>query len=89
MEHVQQVITRIHPNDDFTIEIEFDGGFKGVVDFKPLIQRGGVFGHLGSPRFFHRAKIGERGRTLVWPNELEFCADALYMDAEKSAKAIA
>ena len=29
--------------------------------------------------FFRRAMIGEHGRTLTWPGELDFCADALWL----------
>jgi hypothetical protein len=79
----QQIVRRITANADFTVSIEFDGGLKGVVDFKPLIQQGGVFKSLGSPLVFRRVKIGEHGRFIVWPGELEFCADALYLDAAK------
>jgi len=27
------------------------------------------------------AKIGERGRSLEWPGEIDFCADALWFEA--------
>jgi hypothetical protein len=81
----EQIITKITPNPDFSLSIEFDGGYKGVVDFKPLIQQGGVFKTLASPTFFRQVKIGESGRFIVWPGDLEFCADALYADAAKVA----
>lgn len=29
---------------------------------------------------FARASVGERGRSLVWPGEIDFCADALWFD---------
>ncbi len=39
----------------------------------------GVFAPWTDYGFFRQASIGERGRTLTWPGELDFCADALWL----------
>jgi hypothetical protein len=80
---VLHVIKSIAANKDFTIDIVFDRGHKAFVDFRPIIKQGGVFAGLGSPAFFRRVKIGGDGRFLAWPGELEFCADALYLDSHE------
>lgn len=41
----------------------------------------GVFATLADPAFFVQVRIGERGRSLEWPGELDFCADALWFKA--------
>jgi hypothetical protein len=55
----------------------------GVVekDFAPVIAIGSAFTALSDPDFFTQAKIGAGGRTLEWPGELDFCADALWFEA--------
>ena|ERR1700722_15707779 len=80
---VLHVIKSVAAKKDFTIDIVFDRGRKAVVDFRPIIKQGGVFASLGSPAFFRRVKIAGGGRFLAWPGELEFCADALYLDSHE------
>jgi hypothetical protein len=40
----------------------------------------GVFAPLADPAFFIRVRIGGSDRSLEWPGELDFCADALWFD---------
>jgi len=54
-----------------------------LVDFAPIIARGGVFAQLADPRFFAQVGIGEGGRFVEWPGEIDFCADALWLEASK------
>ena len=56
--------------DDLTIE----------VDFTPFINQGGVFAPLADSELFAKVQTGERSRFLIWPGDLEFCADALRID---------
>ena len=59
--------------------LEFSEGTKGLVDFLPVMARGGIFSPLSDPEFFNQARIGEGGHSLEWPGELDFCADALWL----------
>ena len=69
--------------DDRQVEIVFDDGTAAVVDFAPVIARGGVFAALTNQDVFSRVTIGEGGRSLEWPGELDFCADALWRKAHQ------
>jgi Protein of unknown function (DUF2442) len=40
-----------------------------------------VFAALADPEAFAQIRIGERGRSLEWPGEIDFCADALWFEA--------
>lgn len=40
-----------------------------------------VFTALADPAIFVQVRIGERGRSLEWPGEIDFCADALWYEA--------
>jgi hypothetical protein len=51
-----------------------------VSSFRHLVGKG-VFTAFADPAFFAQARIGEGGRSLEWPGELDFCADALWFKA--------
>ncbi len=55
-----------------------------VVDFTPVIQRGGVFAPLSDPEFFLQVSIGECDRYIQWLGELDFCVDALWLEGHAS-----
>ncbi len=46
-------------------------------DLNPLIIRGNFFLAFKNDDFLRQVQIAERGRSLLWPDRLEFCADAL------------
>ncbi len=53
-----------------------------IVDFAPVAAAGGVFTPLADPGFFSQVQLGPRGRFIVWPDDLDFCADALRLDGQ-------
>ena len=74
-----------------SVNISWDDGKKTTIDMTSVIARGGIFGQLQDPAVFATARIGDRGRSLVWTGrdggEIDFCADALRQQAkgERSA----
>ena len=64
------------------LSVLYEDGAQFIVDMAPLIERGGLFGQMKEPEFFSQVVIGPRGRSLCWPNELDFCADALRLEGE-------
>lgn len=73
-----KVIGSLRVVSDRTIELTWDDGTASIVDFTPIIEQGGVFAPLAAAAFFERAALDERGRVVIWPGELEFCADGLF-----------
>ncbi|MFN0112610.1 MAG: DUF2442 domain-containing protein [Blastocatellia bacterium] len=69
-------IEEIKPLPDFLLELNYTDGEVVVANFKPIIAKGGVFTILADPQFFNQVKLGERGRYIEWPDELDFCADS-------------
>lgn len=67
---------------DRIVLLRYTDGAEFAVDMAPVIQQGGVFAQLASPDFFAQAQVGRRGRFLLWPDELEFCADALRLQGQ-------
>ncbi len=60
------------------VRLRFADGVEGEVDFSRQAGKG-VFAPLADEAFFQRAALGEKGRTLTWPGDLDFCADALWL----------
>ena len=36
---------------------------------------------MNDPKFFAKVRAVQDGRALAWPGELEFCTDALFLEA--------
>ena len=74
-----RVISQAVPETDFVLRLTYSDGDVVKVDFKPLIKQGGVFAALADPDLFRQVSVGERGRFIQWPGEIDFCADALWL----------
>ncbi len=70
------MIEQVRPLPDFSLELTYSDAIVTVVSFKPFIEKGGVFTSLADSQFFNQVKLGEHGRYIVWPGELDFCADS-------------
>ena len=64
--------------DHYRVWLRFDDSVEGEVDFSAHVGKG-VFAPWTDYAFFRRAAIAETGRILTWPGELDFCADALWL----------
>lgn len=74
------------------IEVTFDDGFRGEVDFTDIISRGNALAPLRDPAYFSKVAIDELGHRIGWRlddmgNELDFGADSLRRNAEDHAVA--
>ncbi|MDW7710458.1 MAG: DUF2442 domain-containing protein [Deferrisomatales bacterium] len=65
----------------YRIEIEFDDGQKGVVDFSGYLERGGVFDRFHDLDFFKGFSVNEDIGTLTWGDELDVAPETLYAEA--------
>ena len=63
-----------------TVALTWGNGERTVSSFRHLVGKG-VFTAFSDPAFFARAAVGEGGRSLEWPGDLDFCADALWLEA--------
>ena len=61
------------------VTLTWANGATTVNRFGHLVGRG-VLAALADSAFFARVSVGARGRSLDWPNEIEFCADALWFE---------
>jgi hypothetical protein len=74
-------IIAVEPLGGFRLRLRYEGGGVAEVDFTPSIEMGGVCAPMAEPAFFAQVFIGERGRSLEWPGDVGFCADALWFEA--------
>lgn len=72
-------IASIQAVSDATLALRWADGTTSIVDFRRIIEQGGVFAPLADPLFFALATVDLSGRFIAWPGELDFCADALYI----------
>jgi hypothetical protein len=83
-------ITAAEPVIHGVLKIQWDDGYAGIVDLRPVIARGRIFTYLQEPENFEKLKIGEYGHGIVWVNddgeEIDFGADSLRQRAEKQAE---
>jgi Protein of unknown function (DUF2442) len=65
----------------YRIELEFDDGERGVVDFTKYLEKGGVFGRLKDMEFFRGFSVNQELGTLTWGDEIDIAPETLYAEA--------
>jgi hypothetical protein len=67
---------------DHTVSITWSDGMTGVVDFLPIIDRGGWFTPLRDGDYFVATIVVlPDGAGLTWPEEIDYSADFLRLVA--------
>ncbi|MEW6112254.1 MAG: DUF2442 domain-containing protein [Thermodesulfobacteriota bacterium] len=69
---------------DYRIELEFDDGKRGIVDFSKYLTKGGVFDRFKDIEFFRRFSVNSQLGTLTWGDELDIAPEVLYAAATGS-----
>jgi len=78
---LENTILNAVPNaSGLTVSVTWANGEHTVNRFDHLVGKG-VFAALSDPDVFCQVHVGERGRSLEWPGEIDFCADALWFEA--------
>ncbi len=66
---------------DYLIELFFDDGKHGVVDFSKYLKRGGVFKKFKNIEYFRAFQINKELGVLTWGNDLDIAPETLYAEA--------
>lgn len=69
---------------EYRIEVTFDDGKRGVVDFSKYLDKGGVFDRFKDIRFFKNFKINEELGVLTWQDEIDVSPETLYAEATRT-----
>jgi len=70
-------LIQIKPRENYKIHLRYSDHSEGVIDLSDMVKRG-VFKKLKDKNLFDSAYISEHN-TLAWNEDLELCADALYL----------
>ncbi len=67
--------------DNYKIEITFEDGKKGIVDFSKYLDKGGVFSRFRDINFFKSFKVNSELGVLSWGDEVDVAPETLYSEA--------
>ncbi len=67
--------------DGYRIELVFDDGARGVVDFSEYLDQGGVFERLEDPEFFRSFEVDPDLGVVTWGGEVDVAPETLYAKA--------
>jgi hypothetical protein len=81
---MQDVVSAVYKGD-YRIEVTFEDGKKGIVDFAKYLEKGGVFERLRDKNFFARFEVNQELGTLSWQNEIDVAPETLYAEATDSS----
>ena len=71
-------VVAVRPVAGYRLELVFDDGAVGVIDFEGwLIGTGGVMEPLADRQFFQQVSVDENAGTIQWPNDVDLCPDVL------------
>jgi len=65
----------------YEIEVTFEDGATGVVNFYKYLSKGGVFDKFKDIEFFKSFKINEELGVLTWGEEVDIAPETLYAAA--------
>jgi hypothetical protein len=65
----------------YKIEVTFEDGATGVVDFSKYLREGGVFQKFRDIGFFKQFKINQELGVLTWGDEIDIAPETLYAEA--------
>ena len=65
----------------YRIELEFDDGTRGVVDFSKYPEKGGVFDRFKDIEFFRDFVLNEELGVITWGDQIDIAPETLYAEA--------
>lgn len=71
-------VNRVHPLEDYQLEVIFENGEHRIFDAKPYLRRG-VFTRLQNRASFQAARVV--AGSVEWPGGLDLSYDTLYLES--------
>jgi len=69
---------------EYSIEVAFDDGKRGVVDFSSYLKRGGVFKRFHDIAFFRAFRVDPELGVIRWDDDIDVAPESLYAAATGS-----
>ena len=67
--------------EGYKLEIVFENGKRGIVDFHGYIKKGGVFNRFSDMGYFKQVHINKELGVLCWPEGVDVAPETLYSEA--------
>jgi hypothetical protein len=67
--------------EGYKLELTFENGKKGVIDFKDYGKKGGVFSRFADMNYFKQFYINAEIGVLCWPDNVDIAPETLYHEA--------
>lgn len=80
---LKDVISAVYKGE-YKIEVTFEDGVRGIVDFAKYINQGGVFEKFKDIEFFKNFSINKELGVLTWGDEVDIAPETLYAEATNS-----
>jgi hypothetical protein len=79
-------VTKAELKDNYKIAIDFNDGWKGTIDFKPILERDNreIMKELLDRRNFEKMTVAMD--TVCWENGVDFAPEFLYANAQVTYK---
>jgi hypothetical protein len=77
---VHDVVSAIYKGG-YKIEVRFDDGKGGVVDFSSYLKKGNVYKKFKDLAFFRNFTINQDLGVLTWPDGIDIAPETLYAEA--------
>jgi len=78
---VLHAVTAAQYKGEYRIEIEFEDGSRGAVDFSKYLTRGGIFSRFKDLAYFRRFTVDDEAGTLTWGGEVDIAPETLNAQA--------
>lgn len=69
----------VEPRSAYRLFLRYADGVEGEIDVSHLVRMGNVFAPLADAHFFERVQVINDGEAIAWPDEIDLCADSLYL----------
>ena len=66
---------------EYKIEVFFDDGKRGIVDFTKYLNKGGAFKRFRDLGFFQQFSVDRELGVLTWGGEIDVAPETLYSEA--------
>lgn len=76
---IHSIVSAIYKRE-YKIEIEFENGKKGIMDFSKYLTRGGVFKRFRDINFFRNFELNQELGVISWQNEIDIAPETLYAE---------
>ena len=80
---LKDVVSAIYKGE-YKIEVTFEDGVTGIVDFSKFLSNGGVFEKFRNIEFFKNFRINRELGVLTWGGEVDIAPETLYAEATSS-----